>query len=472
VKLARILGLVPVDAKLKTKGIVHLKMSPLNMATGYQQKIAVIGLGYVGLPFAAAMANVGFEVVGVDIDEDKIEHLNGRLEVDMFEPGLQETLLRNKERLVFTSKYGLLRECSAIFVCLGTGLNPSKEIDMVQIESAIVELGKVLRKEQLVVLRSTVQPGTTEAFALRLEELSGLMKGRDFFVAYAPERTIEGLALHELYTLPKIIGGIDAESTDRTSRILARLGGEVIKVSSPAVAELCKFVDNMYRALNIAFANEIALISEKINVDSYEVVRAVNRAYERTRVFRAGLGADGPCLTKDAVILARFAGSIGVEADVIDACIRANQSATLRIAGLVIDYVKRKHLQRPKISFLGLAFKGYPETSDLRGSPAKKITEVLQKSAREWSFSFYDPVVMRYPEGALAKSLEDCIEGSNVLLLLTDHPQLKRLDVQHLIHQAGRPLLIVDCWHSVENPTGIEDPAVELLRIGDGTRRR
>jgi UDP-N-acetyl-D-mannosaminuronic acid dehydrogenase len=441
------------------------------MATEHQQKIAVIGLGYVGLPFAAAMANVGFEVVGVDIDEHRIERLNNRLEVDMFEPGLQETLSRNRERLVFTSTYGPLRDCSAVFVCLGTGLNPSNEIDISQIESATIELGKVLRKGQLVVLRSTVHPGTTEAFALRLEELSGLVKGRDFFVAYAPERTIEGLALHELYTLPKIIGGIDVESTGRTARILARLGGEVIKVSSPAVAEFCKFVDNMYRALNIAFANEIALISEKINVDSYEVVTAVNRAYERTRVFKAGLGADGPCLTKDAVILSRFAGSIGVGPDVINACIRANQSATLRVADLVIDYVKRKHLQRPKISILGLAFKGYPETSDLRGSPAKKIMEILQKSAPEWLFSFYDPVVMRYPEGALAKSLDDCIDGSNVILLLTDHPQLKGLNLQHLVHRGGRPLLIVDCWHSIENPSGIEDPAVELLRIGDGTRR-
>jgi UDP-N-acetyl-D-mannosaminuronic acid dehydrogenase len=434
-------------------------------------KIAVIGLGHVGMPFACAMANVGYEVLGIDVDADMVERLRNTLDLKIFEPGLRETLLRNRGRIVFTTSYDHVPECRAVFISLATGLDERKEIDMRPLESAADALGGTIRTGQVIILRSTVPPGTTERFARRLEEKCGLLSGKDFFVAFCPERTIEGMALHEIYTLPKIIGGITQESTERAAQIMARLGGETIRVSSPRVAELCKFVDNMYRALNIGFANEIALICEKIQVDSYELVAAVNRAYERTHIFKPGLGADGPCLTKDSIILDDYVRKLGLENTIIRTCVAVNELSTLRVVHMVSDFVTKRGIKGPKISLVGLSFKGYPETEDLRGSPATKILPALKGSIADAHFAFYDPVVREYPGGWLDESLEECVKGCNVLLLLTNHPRLLKLDADEIVALAGRPLLIVDSWHCIEHIDSVGESDVEIFRIGDGTRR-
>src|SRR3989338_1301937 len=335
-----------------------------------ENTVGIFGLGYIGLPFTAALASVGFDVIGCDVDKEKIRNLKKTYRVNIHEPGLNETFERFKDRIKFTTdEKELMNNTSKILVTVGTPLKNDRTPDYNSINSCIESIGKNLKKEQLIIFKSTVVPGTTEEYvAPKLKELSGLEPGKDFYLAYSPERTIEGMALYEIYNLPKIVGGINQESTNRAASVLEKLGGSVIKVSCTKVAEICKITDNLYRATNIALANELGMICEKNNIDAHEVVNAVNNAYERTKIFTPGLGADGPCLTKDPEILRYHALQKNVEIPIIEHGIKMNNYATLRIADIVSDFIERNNNKVDKISFLGLAFKGHPETDDVRGS--------------------------------------------------------------------------------------------------------
>lgn len=436
-----------------------------------QKTIGVIGLGYIGQSLVAALARVGYKVVGIDIDQDKIKHLQQTYEPDIYEPGLSETLKQCKDNVEFTEDYSyLMKTCSTIMITVGT---PVKKDDGTPnydyLNTAILNIGKHLRRGQLIVLKSTVVPGTTEEIVLKLEEISGLKAGEDFYVAFCPERTIEGLALHELYNLPKIIGGINEESADNAAKVLRKLGGKIIKVSSPKIAEICKLVDNLYRAMNIAFGNEIGHICEGLGIGAYEVVSAVNDAYGRTHLFKPGLGADGPCLSKDPLIVKYCGRKIGIDTRIIDACILQNKESTLRIASIISLYIKDSKINKPKISFIGLAFKGFPETDDIRGSPAIKIHDVLQEQFSDIEFKYYDPIIKKFLDSPVSQTLEECILDSNIVVFLTNHQALMNVDVKDILENTSRPLLIIDCWHNLTNIENLREKRdIQIFRIGDG----
>ena len=341
-----------------------------------KDKIAVFGLGYIGLPFTAALANVGYSVIGVDIDKNKVEMMK-RGEISIHEPGLKETLEKHKGRIEYTSDSAYaMANADSLLLTVGTPLNENEEPDYTQIESCINDIGKNLKRGQLIILKSTVVIGTTEEYvAPRLEKISNLKAGEDFYLAFCPERTIEGLALHEIYNLPKIIGGINRESALRAEKIMRKLGGRVTIVSNPRTAEMCKLVDNLYRANNIAFANELGIVCEKIGIDANEIVSAVNNSYPRTKIFSPGLGADGPCLSKDPIIFKHAASKHKIQTHVVDGSILQNKFSTLRVANMVKEHILRNNLEKINLAIVGLAFKGFPETDDLRGSPATKILE-------------------------------------------------------------------------------------------------
>lgn len=435
--------------------------------------IGVIGLGYIGQPTVAALANVGYRVVGMDIDSEKIRQLKKGC-ATLYEPGLSETLQRTRHLTHFTSDYQeLMEECDAILITIGTPIGANNAPDTSALDTVITHISKFLCQSQTVILRSTVVPGTTVEIAGRLEELTGMRCGSDFYVSYCPERTIEGLALYELYNLPKIIGGINPESTERTAEILQRLGGKVVKVSSPTVAELCKLADNMYRTLNIAFANEFGNICEAAKEDAYEVVNAVNTTYNRTSIFRPGLGASGPCLSKDPVILSYFAGRQGVSTPIVNACVSGNIAATMRPAQETLSFIQQHGLEQPHLAMLGLSFKGSPETDDSRGAPSQDIYHALRENGigvvDEKSFSFFDPLVRQFEGQKSATSIEECIQGAHVVLFLTDHAMLRNIPMEHILRLAARPLLIIDAWHNVVNVGNVQLPEdVRFVQIGAG----
>jgi len=434
------------------------------------EKIGVVGLGYIGLPLVVALANVGYEVVGMDIDQKIIEHLKDTYEPGIYEPGLAEALKRHKHVIELTTSYAeLMGKCDVILITVGTPIKEDNTPNWGPLDAVITAMDKHLRKGQLIILKSTVTPGTTREMARRLQEASRLKAGSDFYIAFYPERTIEGMALHELHTLSKIIGGINTESTDRAARIISKLGGRIIKVSSPEAAEMCKLIDNTYRSLNIALANEIGLICEKIGLDDYEIVSAVNQEYARTHLSKCGLGAGGPCLSKDPQILTHFAREKGVDTKIISASIINNIKATLRVAEIASEYIKALQITRPKVSLIGLAFKGFPETNDTRNSPAIIVKQALQNAFNNIEFGYYDPLVNNFYDNSLSPTLKECIQDANVIIFMTNHPSLTGVQAEDILDNSGRPLLVIDCWHNVANPDKIKRQGARIFRLGDGT---
>ncbi len=433
-----------------------------------KEKIAVFGLGYIGLPFTAALAHVGYKVIGVDIDEKKIAMLkNG--EVPIYEPGLKETLEKNKNRIEYTNESSYaMQNADAIFVTVGTPLKDEGEPDYSQIDSCMNGIGKNLRRGQVIILKSTVVVGTTEEHVKPgLEKVSGLRAGEDFYLVFCPERTIEGLALHEIYNLPKIIGGINEESALRAERIMKKLGGKTTIVSSIKVAEMCKLVDNLYRATNIAFANELGMLCEKLNLDANEIVSTVNNSYSRTMIFKPGLGADGPCLSKDPQIFRHMALKHGVPVPVVEGCIKQNKYSTLRIAEMVKNHILKNNLEKINLAIIGLAFKGFPETDDLRGSPALKILETLKNEEIHLdSVKLYDPLVKHFMDYELSGSLGEAIEGSNIILFLTNHPNIMNLELEHIAEKIKKPAFIIDAWSNIN--TDLIPKEIKYFKIGKG----
>ncbi|MDD5193393.1 MAG: nucleotide sugar dehydrogenase [Candidatus Nanoarchaeia archaeon] len=435
-----------------------------------EKKIAVFGLGHIGLPFTAALAHVGFEVIGVDPDRAKIDGLN-RGEVPFYEPGMAETLNRNKRLIKYTTDADTgVKDSDAIFITVGTPLKSDHTPDYSQIDSCTREIAKNLRRGQLVVLKSTVVLGTTENyFKPNLESASGLKAGTDFYLAFCPERTVEGLAMHELYTLPKIIGGINPESSEQAKRILERLGGSVTIVSSPRVAEMCKLADNIYRATNIGLGNEFGLLCEQASIDSGEFIAAVNKSYPRTNLFRPGLGADGPCLEKDPCIFRYSAQQHGISrTPMIDACIEQSDYSTLRLADMAEGFRKANGLEEIDLAMIGLSFKGFPETDDLRGSPALKILEKMKADRTPLrTVKLYDPLVEGFPGQRVCKTLDEALDGSNVAMFLTNHPQIMRLNPQKIAGLLGKPSLLIDAWGNLDG-YGQGIAGVTYFRVGKG----
>ncbi|MFH0979282.1 MAG: nucleotide sugar dehydrogenase [Candidatus Woesearchaeota archaeon] len=436
-----------------------------------KKTVAVVGLGYIGIPFTAALANVGFRVIGVDIDPRKVASLSRDYATDIYEPGVNDILAKCRDCIEFTTDYSYaLSKCEAVFITVGTPLKENDEPDYRYIDSAIASIGPHLKKGHVVVLKSTVILGTTEEYVLpRLEKLSALKAGEDFFLAFCPERTIEGLALHELYNLPKIVGGVDAKSARMAAEFIMKLGSKVVIVSSPRVAEMCKLVDNFYRATNIAFANEVGMLCEKIGINAHEVVSSVNDAYARTNLFRPGLGADGPCLSKDPMIFRYTAHKYNLMPQIANGCISTNRESTLRLASIAEDFIRKHSLKNPKVSLVGLAFKGFPETDDVRGSPAVKIAEQLLKKVSDVQFRHFDPLVKNIGSIKSEDSVSDCVKDANVVMFLTNHPRIMNVDAVELVASVNKPCLIIDAWRNVIGYDKVKDAKdVDFFRIGVG----
>jgi len=434
-----------------------------------ENKIGVIGLGHIGLPVAAAFAMSNCDVVGLDINQKRVDALNATYEADFFEPGLTENLQRFRNHVEFTANYDyLMKECDVVIVVVGTTIKDDLPnfTDLEQVTNAI---GSRLRKGQVIILKSTVFPGVTRDFARKIGSMSGLVPGVDFFVAFCPERAIEGKVIEELLSLPKIIGGINQESLDQAAAIIAKIGGEITKVSSPEVAELCKLLDNAYRVANIAFSNEIGTLCEKMGIDSHEVIRTANKSYDRTNLFLPALGAGGPCLSKDPQILSYFIRQNNLAPRIINACVEVSKESNDRVAQFVCQFVNGQNLAKPRISLMGLAFKGAPETDDIRNSPSADIYAFLKGQLPDAEFKFYDPLVKEFLGFAVSDSMEEVIQGANVVIFLTNHSSLRNIEMEKVVSRGARPLLVIDCWHNIVNADA-RSPEVAFFRVGDGTK--
>ncbi|HEY7309678.1 MAG TPA: nucleotide sugar dehydrogenase [Gemmataceae bacterium] len=358
-------------------------------------RVAVVGLGYVGLPLAETFAWGGYPVLGFDIDADKIARLNrGESYIGHICPE-RVTELVNSGRFEATSDPRRFAESDAIIICVPTPLGEAREPDLSYIVNTAVTLRPHLRRGQLIVLESTTYPGTTEDLLLPLLEESGLKAGRDFFLAYSPEREDPGNRDYATRNIPKVIGGLNETSRRLAVALYEPIVDGVVPVSSTRVAEACKILENTYRAVNIALVNELKGVFAAMGIDVWEVIAAAKTKPFGFQAFYPGPGLGGHCIPIDPFYLTWAARKYGVFTRFIELAGEINTAMPQYVLDRVADALNDdgKSLKGSRVCVLGVAYK--KDVDDPRESPAFTLLELLQaKGAR---ISYNDPHVPRLP---------------------------------------------------------------------------
>jgi UDP-N-acetyl-D-glucosamine dehydrogenase len=381
--------------------------------------VGIIGLGYVGLPLAVAFAEAGEHVVAVDLDEAKIAAIKSG-------ESYIEDIPRDRLRAVLplieaTAHYQPLARTDAVVICVPTPLTANREPELGPLIAAGHALGHVLQRGQLVVLESTTYPGTTrEQLVPLLQRESGLQVGDGLNVAFSPERVDPGRTDYTMATTPKVVGGMTPQCTERAALLYGQVCEQVIRVSNPEAAEMTKLLENIFRSVNIALVNELAILSDRMGIDIWEVVgAAATKPYGFMR-FEPGPGMGGHCLPVDPFYLAWRAREFHMSTEFIELAGKINQQMPYycveRIERALND--AEKPIKNSRIAILGVSYKG--GVGDVRESPALRIMHELD--TRGGLLSYHDPFVPTVPELKLQSvSLHDLID-SDAIVLVTAHP--------------------------------------------------
>ena len=389
--------------------------------------VGVVGLGYVGLPLAAAFAGKGLRVVGVDTDRAKVEGLNdGESYIDRVPSGVLKGLV-GKGLFEATTDHARLGEVDAICICVPTPLGEANAPDLTAVTETARRVGEALKSGQLVVLESTTYPGTTEE-VLRpiLEEESGLSAEKDFLLAYSPEREDPGNPKYGLSNVPKVVGGLTSEATEAAAALYGIVAPSVVRMGSARAAEATKMLENTYRAVNIALVNELKGIFERMGVDIWEVIEAAKTKPFGFQAFTPGPGMGGHCIPVDPFYLSWRARELGEEARFIELAGQVNVEMPRRVVEKIGAALQErgKPLTGAKVLLLGAAYK--PDVDDDRESPFYEIAELLQ--ARGAVISYHDPHIPRlHPgrkHGFTLESVpldEETLCAADCVVIVTDH---------------------------------------------------
>jgi UDP-N-acetyl-D-glucosamine dehydrogenase len=397
-------------------------------------KVGIIGLGYVGLPLAVEFAEAGHDVIGVDTDQRKLTALAAG--ESYIEDVASERVAAAGERLRPSARYADLASCDAVIIAVPTPLTENREPDLGALVSATTSLARVLQEGQLVVLESTTYPGTTRERLTPLLEESGLAAGRDFNVAFSPERIDPGRTDYTLRNTPKVVGGLTDACRDRAVELYEHVCDSLVPVSTPEVAELTKLLENIFRSVNIALVNELAILCEAMKIDVWEVVEAAATKPYGFMSFQPGPGLGGHCLPVDPFYLAWRAREFDQPTEFIELAGEVNQSMPYfcveKIAHALND--REKALKGSRIAILGVSYKA--GVGDMRESPAVKIMRVLRERGAELVYNDdYVPELVEF--GLSSASLESALDGADVAVILTAHPDL---DTEELVRRA--PLIV------------------------------
>jgi UDP-N-acetyl-D-glucosamine dehydrogenase len=389
-------------------------------------KIGVVGLGYVGLPLAVAFADEGHEVVGLDADPRKVDALAEG--TSYIEDVPSERLTALDGRLVSTSRYPDLSSCDAVIICVPTPLTNSREPDLSYMVDAATSLAAVLQKGQLIVLESTTYPGTTRERLRPILEESGLAAGRDFHLAFSPERIDPGRTDFTIRTTPKVVGGLTEDCTKRAVELYSQICDTVIEVSTPDAAELSKLLENIFRSVNIALVNELAMLCERLGIDVWEVVDAAASKPFGFMRFDPGPGMGGHCLPVDPFYLSYKAREHDFYTEFIELAGKINQNqpqwCVRRIERALND--TGKPVKGSSVLLLGVSYKA--GVGDIRESPALKIVRSLAELGAE--VSYHDPHVPELPDLGLSNApLEGSLEAADLVCIVTAHPTIDYADV-------------------------------------------
>jgi UDP-N-acetyl-D-glucosamine dehydrogenase len=385
--------------------------------------VAVVGLGYVGLPVAMGALGAGFTVIGFDTEEQRTEQLSqGESYIlDITDEELRLALATGRFRT--TTDPAALGDAEIVVICVPTPLH-NELPDMTHIESAGAMVAKTLQPGRLVILESTTYPGTTEELLRELLEQSGLKCGPDFALGFSPERIDPGNTRYRLANVPKIVGGIDADATSLMKAFYSTFVEQVTTVSSPKTAEMAKLLENTYRHVNIALANEIAILCHDLGIDVWEVIAAAATKPFGFQPFYPGPGWGGHCIPVDPAYLSWRVRQMGQTAHFVDLAREINDRMPIYVVQRIADALndQGKSLKGSGILALGVAYK--PDVSDLRESPALEIIARLRKSGAE--VSFHDPYVasIALEDGTTLESIsldDNHLTEADIVVVITDH---------------------------------------------------
>lgn len=384
--------------------------------------VGIIGMGYVGLPLAVAFAEEGHDVVCVDTDQRKVDALNAG--DSYIEDIPSERLSAVLGKLEATTRAATLSRCDAVLICVPTPLTENREPDLGPLVGATAALGGALQSGQLIVLESTTYPGTTrERVAPMLEEASGLKAGQDFALAFSPERVDPGRTDYTLRTTPKVCGGLTEACGDRAQELYEIVCDNVVRVSTPEAAELAKLLENIFRSVNIALVNEMAMLCERMHIDIWEVVEAAATKPYGFMKFTPGPGMGGHCLPVDPFYLSWRAREFDMTTEFIELAGKVNQNmpyyCVQRVETILND--AGKAVRGAKIGVLGVSYK--PGVGDIRESPALKILFLLAGLGAE--LHYHDPHVPELTEHGLKNEpLDSVLDGADLALIVTAHPSV------------------------------------------------
>ena len=386
-------------------------------------KIGIIGLGYVGLPLAVEFARKGFQVVGIDTDEERVRKINTGESYILDTEGKDVKPLVAQKRLEAVSHYKVLKTLDTISICVPTPLRKTKEPDISYIVSAVKEIARYLHKGQLIILESTTYPGTTDEVILPLFESGQLKVGRDFYLAFSPERVDPGNPKYKTNNIPRVVGGITPQCTDMAKLLYEQVVKKVIPVSSTKVAETVKLLENTFRSVNIALVNELALISNRLGIDVWEVIEAAATKPFGFMPFYPGPGLGGHCIPIDPHYLSWKARMNNFNAKFIDLAGEINQFMPEYVVTKITEALnhREKSVKGSQILILGAAYK--KDISDSRESPAEEIIRILRK--KEAQILYNDPYIPEFVLGDFTfhstDLTDELLEKIDCVVIVTDH---------------------------------------------------
>jgi UDP-N-acetyl-D-mannosaminuronic acid dehydrogenase len=435
--------------------------------------VGIVGLGYVGLTLATVLAEAGNSVIGIEKRKDLVDLTNEGVP-HFTETGLPDALagVTKSQKLVAAEKFDDSFSCSTYIITVGTPLAPDGVARVDMIEAAARDIAANMRDGALVILRSTVKIGTTRDVVSPILAASG----KKFDIAMCPERTLEGKALQELRELPQIVGADEQAVADRAAAVFRRLTSSIVLVSGIETAEIIKLVSNTFRDVQFAFANEVARVCDAFGVSAHEVISAGKLGYNRTNIPLPGL-VGGPCLEKDPHILMESARTRGISLEITSAGRLVNERQPQETVDFISSEIERRELAGPlKISILGMAFKGQPETSDLRGSMSIKVLDALKKAHPDAQIGVYDPITPQevlaaeFPDEQIFSRFGDAVSGASVVVIANNHPSLGTISPRTINEFMSPDGFVYDYWnHFSHLPTSeLGDSYFAVGRRGTG----
>jgi UDP-N-acetyl-D-glucosamine dehydrogenase len=421
--------------------------------------VGIIGLGYVGLPLAQTFVRAGYRVLGFDIDVGKVERLaRGESYIGHISPSAIRAM--REQGFEATDRFDRLDEPDAVIICVPTPLTEAREPDLTYVVNSAQAVAAQLRPGQLVVLESTTYPGTTREVVRPILERGGLEAGRDFFLAFSPEREDPGNPTHSAPTIPKVVGGLDPLSQEAALALYGRVVVRVVPVSSPEVAEATKILENTYRAVNIALVNELKVLYDRMGIDVWEVIEAAKTKPFGFQAFYPGPGLGGHCIPIDPFYLTWVARKHGLNTRFIELAGEVNTSMPAYVVGKVADALndRGKPVKGSQVTLLGMAYK--KDVDDPRESPGFELMELLlHKGAR---VEYNDPHIPRLPAMRHYPQLRmesrpltaEYLAGVDCAVIVTDH---SAYDWEWVV---GHAPLVVDTRNATRGVRGCRERIV------------